>query len=77
MCIRDSDMAVWFVDKEREIAGEKRWIIPDGLLQCSMEASSREVLQAVTTVVEGVAEEDVYKRQGRGCCPYRKNSPAS
>ena len=55
--ISADDMAVWFVDKEREIAGEKRWIIPDGLLQCSMEASSREVLQAVTTVVEEVAEE--------------------
>lgn len=50
-------LAVWFTDKEREIAGEKRWIIPDGLLQCSMEASSKEVLQAVTTVVEEVAEE--------------------
>ena len=48
---------VWFVDKEREIAGEKRWLIPDGLLQCSMEASSKEVLEAVTTVVEEVAEE--------------------
>ena len=55
--ISADDMAVWFVDKEREIAGEKRWIIPDGLLQCSMEASSREVLEAVTTVVEEVAEE--------------------
>ena len=54
--ISADDMAVWFVDKEREIAGEKRWIIPDGLLQCSMEASSREVLEAVTTVVEEVAE---------------------
>ena len=50
-------MTVWFVDKEREIAGEKRWLIPDGLLQCSMEASSKEVLEAVTTVVEEVAEE--------------------
>ena len=55
--ISADDMAVWFVDKEREIAGEKRWIIPDGLLQCSMEASSREVLEAVTTVVEEGAEE--------------------
>lgn len=50
-------LEVWFVDKERDIAGEKRWIIPDGLLQCSMEASSKEVLEAVTTVVEEVAEE--------------------
>lgn len=50
-------MAVWFCDKEREIAGEQRLIIPEGLLQCSMEASSKELFQAVATVVEEVAEE--------------------
>ena len=55
--ISADDMAVWFVDKEREIAGEKRWIIPDGLLQCSMEASSKEVIDEITTIVEEVAEE--------------------
>lgn len=55
--IEADSLAVWFCDKERDIAGEKRWLIPDGLLQCSMEASSKEVLQAVTTVVEEVAEE--------------------
>ena len=55
--ISADDMAVWFVDKEREIAGEKRWIIPDGLLQCSMEASSKEVFDTVTRLVEEVAEE--------------------
>lgn len=55
--IEADTLAVWFCDKEREIAGEKRWLIPDGLLQCSMEASSKEVLQAVTAVVEEVAEE--------------------
>ena len=37
-------MTVWFVDKEREIAGEKRWLIPDGLLQCSMEADRKSVV---------------------------------
>ena len=44
-------------DKERAIAGENRWLIPDGLLQCSMEASSKEVFDAVTRIVEEVAEE--------------------
>ena len=39
------------------IAGERRWLIPDGLLQCSMEASSKEVFDAVTRIVEEVAEE--------------------
>ena len=50
-------LAVLFVDKERSIAGEQRWLIPDGLLQCSMEASSREAFTAVTELVEAVAEE--------------------
>ncbi|MFR3091329.1 MAG: nucleoid-associated protein, partial [Eggerthella lenta] len=36
---------------------ENRWLIPDGLLQCSMEASSKEVFDAVTRIVEEVAEE--------------------
>ncbi len=46
-----------FCDKEREIAGERRWLIPDGLLQCSMEASSKEVFDTVARLVEEVAEE--------------------
>ena len=50
-------LAVQFVDKERSIAGEDRWLIPDGLLQCSMEASSKEAFTAVTELVEAVAEE--------------------
>lgn len=50
-------LEVQFVDKKRVIAGEERWLIPDGLLQCSTEASSKETLAAVTQVVEAVAEE--------------------
>lgn len=50
-------LAVWFCDKEREIAGEKRMVIPDGLLQCTKQASSKEVLRTVTAVVEEVAQE--------------------
>ncbi|MDO4501663.1 MAG: nucleoid-associated protein [Coriobacteriia bacterium] len=50
-------LEVQFADKKRVIAGEERWLIPDGLLQCSMEASSKETLTAVTEIVEAVAEE--------------------
>lgn len=50
-------LTVAFQDKEREIAGERRWLIPDGLLQCSMEASSKEVIGEITRIVEEVADE--------------------
>ena len=50
-------MAVQFVDKPREIAGEERWLIPDGLLQCSNEASSKELFDTTMGLVEEVAEE--------------------
>ena len=50
-------LAVTFSDKKRTIAGEERWLIPDGLLQCSMEASSKETFAAVAEIVEAVAEE--------------------
>ena len=50
-------LSVAFQDKKRTIAGEERWLIPDGLLQCSMEASTKETFSAVTEIVEAVAEE--------------------
>ena len=50
-------LSVAFVDKERMIAGEERLLIPDGLLQCSAEASTKEAFTAVTELVEAVAEE--------------------
>lgn len=54
----DADtLAVSFCDKPRTIAGEERLLIPDGLLQCSANASSKEVLTEVTRIVEEVAEE--------------------
>lgn len=49
--------AVSFADKPRTIDGEPRLIIPDGLLQCSVEASSKETFAAVAEVVQAVAEE--------------------
>ena len=50
-------LAVSFCDKPRAIAGEEKLLIPDGLLQCSIEASSKEVFDAVARIVEEVAEE--------------------
>lgn len=50
-------LSVVFSDKPRSISGEDRWLIPDGLLQCSMEASNKEVIDTVTRIVEEVAEE--------------------
>ncbi|OUO89388.1 hypothetical protein B5F40_10895 [Gordonibacter sp. An230] len=50
-------LAVSFCDKPRSIAGEERWLIPDGLLQCSTEASGKEVFDRVARIVEEVAEE--------------------
>lgn len=49
--------AVQFVDKPRTVAGEERLVIPEGLLQCSVEASSKEVLDTTMRLVEEVAEE--------------------
>ncbi len=55
--IEAGSLNVAFCDKPRTIAGEERWLIPDGLLQCSMEASGKESFEAVTRIVEEVAEE--------------------
>ena len=55
--VESKSLAVSFCDKPRTIAGEERWLIPDGLLQCSMEASSKEVFDTMTRIVEEVAEE--------------------
>lgn len=51
------NMSVQFVDKAREIAGEERWLIPQGLLQCTMKASSKELIDTTMRLVEEVATE--------------------
>ena len=54
----DADtLAIDFNDRPRQIAGRDSLIIPDGLLQCTTQASSREVIASVTKIVEDVAEE--------------------
>lgn len=50
-------LAVDFCDKARTIAGAEVWIMPNLLLQCSREPSSREVIESVERIVEQVAEE--------------------
>lgn len=52
-----TDFSIDFQDVERTIAGQKALLIPKAFLQCSTEASSREVIATVTKIVEDVAEE--------------------
>lgn len=55
--VRASTMDVYFQDKKCKIAGEDTFLIPDGLLQCETGVSGKEAIDAVTRVVEQVAEE--------------------
>ena len=55
--VRASSMEAFYVDKKRKIMGEDTFIIPDGLLQCESGVSGKEVIEAVTRIVEEVAEE--------------------
>jgi hypothetical protein len=55
--ITAGSLAVDFVDKPRTIAGAETFLIPDGLLQCTSEASTHDVFDAVTRIVEDVAAE--------------------
>ena len=50
-------MAIDFHDKERSVGGERVSLIPDRFLQCTSEASSREVIDEVSVIVRDVAEE--------------------
>lgn len=51
------NLEVAFQDKKRVIAGEEVWLIPDSLLQCSAQASSKEVIDELSRIVEEVAQE--------------------
>ena len=59
--IESKTLSVSFCDKERAIAGENRWLIPDGLLQCSMEYGANAavaVSKAKAYVAENADESD-------------------
>lgn len=53
--VRADTLGIMYVDKTRVIDGQEVLIIPDELLQCKSEASSREALDSVTEIVEKVA----------------------
>ncbi len=55
--IEVNSLSIDFNDKTRVIAGSETLVLPDSLLQCTMNASSKEVLDAVTRIVADVAEE--------------------
>lgn len=55
--VRASSLDILYQDRKRKIAGEDAFIVPDGLLQCATGVSGKEVIDAVTRVVEQVAEE--------------------
>ena len=50
-------LSIDFCDRARSIAGRDSYVIPDGLLQCTTQASSKEVITSVTQIVADVAEE--------------------
>ena len=49
--------AIRFLDKERTVAGEPRWVLPEGLLSCTNDLSSKELFDATIELVSDVAEE--------------------
>ncbi len=49
--------AIRFLDKERTVAGEARWVLPEGLLSCTNDLSSKELFDATIELVSDVAEE--------------------
>ena len=49
--------AIDFHDKERSVGGQRVALIPERFLQCTSEASSREVIDEVSVIVRDVAEE--------------------
>ena len=55
--VRADNLEIAYMDKTRVIDGQETILIPEGLLQCSSEASSRETIDCVTEIVEQVAEE--------------------
>jgi hypothetical protein len=52
-----ADLSIDFHDKVRMVQAQERRIIPEGLLQCSVQASSKEVVEAVEKIVADVAQE--------------------
>lgn len=54
--IQKNSWYVRFVDKRRYIEGRDTYILPDVILQCDFQKSSKEMLKTVTQIVSKVAE---------------------
>lgn len=52
-----SNFALEFVDKKRVIAGEETLLLPDRVLECNYNISSRETVKSVSEIAKTVAEE--------------------
>ena len=57
LVVDEGTLAISFADVTRAIAGRNTLLIPEGLLRCTQEASSHDVVRSVTAIVEEVAEE--------------------
>lgn len=55
--VNEKSFAIEYADKPRGVAGVERMLIPDGFLQCTSEASSKEAVEALTEIVREVAEQ--------------------
>lgn len=55
LLVRSDTMGISYVEKTRTIDGQEVLLIPDELLQCKSEASSRETLDCVNEIVEKIA----------------------
>lgn len=53
--VRADSLAISYVDKTRVIDGQEVLVLPEELLRCKSEASSREAIDSVTELVEQVA----------------------
>lgn len=55
--VRLSDQSIVFADKKRVVDGEETYVLPERVLQCSWQISSRETVKLVNKIATKVAEE--------------------
>ena len=55
--VNERTLAIDYADKPRSVGSVERMLIPDGFLQCSSEASSKEAIEEVVELVEEIAAE--------------------
>ncbi len=55
--VQKASKAIHFRDKARKVEGEKVMLLPDDILECNYDASSKETIRKIATSVEAVAKE--------------------